>query len=590
MARIDVNFTVEKQILTQTPETYLYTGSQDYFYAIFNVDATWGNVDTIKALFIKNGVSKIVELEKCDGGYGCDIPWQMYSTTGDFKVSIYDGERMSTNSIYVVVDEKDEIEVEEPVAETYADRLMSHFSLREVDRPDTFKIDGESRTITPPDSFDNFGVESDENTNRVWFEVPQYVGDGIDLLSLNLYVNFENANGEKDKYLVKDADATDGVLYFSWLISRKATQYKGDLKFIVCAIRTDDKGEIEAEWNTTLCTGSVLEGLEVENPAEQEETSDLVNQLIDLTKEALIKVEDAISLADKAVKSVNDCACKIVNSAEGVRISLGDNDYRAIEGLTVYGKTKQKATPSINNPQELQHGSVVVSMHYSNNNININIPGGLAGVPVTSGGNYTDSKGQQWFGDIYDYKNLRHEQHIETITFSDDREYKLSGLDTYAGYYYFYSNMGYLYDVNVNGSLCDKLPTKHYETAWTDNSPGEFCTIKPSYDGSQLIFCVNVLKTRVDKYSGSTSLEKFNNFMKENPLIIQVAHTNPIKYTNIVLTEAEKEQYKEFKLKTPFTVVYNDVESYMKIEYVADTKAYIDRKIAEVIATMSSGL
>ena len=52
MARIDVNFTVEKQILTQTPETYLYTGSQDYFYAIFNVDATWNNVNTIKALFL----------------------------------------------------------------------------------------------------------------------------------------------------------------------------------------------------------------------------------------------------------------------------------------------------------------------------------------------------------------------------------------------------------------------------------------------------------------------------------------------------------------------------------------------------------
>ena len=316
MARIDVNFTVEKQILTQTPDTYLYTGSQDYFYAIFDVDATWNNVNTIKALFIKNGVSKIVDLERCDGGYGCDIPWQMYSTTGDFKVSVYDGDRMSTNSIYVVVDEKDEIKVEEPADETYADRLMAHFSLREVDRPDTFKIDGNTRVITPPASFNNFGVESDENTNRVWFEVPLYVGDGIDLSTLNLYINYQNANGEKDKYIVEDASEMDGVLYFSWVLSRKATQYKGDITFVVCAIGTDENGKIETEWNTTLCTGSVLEGLEVENPIVPIETVDLIDQLVSLAKNSVADVENAVAQAEADIEFAHEQAIVDINDTK----------------------------------------------------------------------------------------------------------------------------------------------------------------------------------------------------------------------------------------------------------------------------------
>ena len=278
-------------------------------------------------------MSKIVELERCDGGYGCDIPWQMYSTTGDFKVSIYDGDRMSTNSIYVIVDEKDAIE--EPVVnETYADRLMSHFSLRDVDRPDTFKIDGNTRVITPPASFDNFGVESDENTNRVWFEVPLYVGDGIDLSALNLYINYQNANGEKDKYIVEDASEMDGVLYFSWVLSRKATQYKGDITFIVCAIGTNDEGVIETEWNTTLCTGSVLEGLEVENPIVPIETVDLIDQLVSLAKNSVANVENAVAQAEADIEfarqqSVSD----VTNAREGALHEIQSASDGAVERL-----------------------------------------------------------------------------------------------------------------------------------------------------------------------------------------------------------------------------------------------------------------
>lgn len=58
------------------------------------------------------------------------------------------------------------------------------------------------------------------------------------------------------------------------------TQYKGNIYFIVCAVKADSKGNITNEWNTTLAEGKVLEGLEVETNQEQQyQASDYLEQL-----------------------------------------------------------------------------------------------------------------------------------------------------------------------------------------------------------------------------------------------------------------------------------------------------------------------
>lgn len=177
------------------------------------------------------------------------------------------------------------------------------FSLRREEVSEYFVIDGEKRTITPPNDFENFGVESDENTERVWFECPKVVGDDIDLTTYNLYINFRNANGEADKYLVEDVESDGELIHFSWVLSRKLTKYKGTVHFVVCAIKTDKYGKIANEWNTTLCSGDVLEGLEVENPTVDESTSDIIDQLVNLAKKSVADVESARATALEELKS-----------------------------------------------------------------------------------------------------------------------------------------------------------------------------------------------------------------------------------------------------------------------------------------------
>ena len=156
------------------------------------------------------------------------------------------------------------------------------------------EIDADTRIIRMMPQDELFGVESDEKSVRKYFKVPKIVGNGIDLSKLQLRINYQNASkipSGKDMYIVNDATVyNDEWVYFSWGLSRKVTQYKGNIYFIVCAIKADSNGDITNEWNTTLAEGKVLEGLEVEtNQDQQYQASDyleqLKQQLLDYSKE-----------------------------------------------------------------------------------------------------------------------------------------------------------------------------------------------------------------------------------------------------------------------------------------------------------------
>ena len=146
---------------------------------------------------------------------------------------------------------------------------------------DIFTVNPESRTITVPDTEKIFGVFSDGNTERKHFRCPKVVGDNIDLSTMHLYINYQNANGDKYPYLVEDIRTDGDYITFSWLIGPDVVAYKGQIKFIVCAKRGD--GTIP-EWNTTLAEGTVLEGLEATDEV-VERNPDIITQLLNRMRE-----------------------------------------------------------------------------------------------------------------------------------------------------------------------------------------------------------------------------------------------------------------------------------------------------------------
>lgn len=111
---------------------------------------------------------------------------------------------------------------------------------------------------------------------------------------------------------------------------------------------------------------------------------------------------DAIS-AVKARQNI------LVGTETGNPLSVDDAFPAPLCGLTVYGKRTQDGTPTPDAPVPIvsagDSGSVAVTLSDGNGKtqtLTLPTPNGLPGIPVTSGGNYTDSGGQRWVCDEVD--------------------------------------------------------------------------------------------------------------------------------------------------------------------------------------------
>lgn len=140
-------------------------------------------------------------------------------------------------------------------------------------------IDTDTREITIPESQKLFGVKDDLKAERKYFKCKKVVGDNLDLSKHRLYINYMNANKETSAYLVDDVKVDGDYITFSWLLYRSVTKYIGNVSFIVCAKSSNNKGLLQTDWNTTLATGTVKEGLEVDMSI-TEEYPDVIEQIL----------------------------------------------------------------------------------------------------------------------------------------------------------------------------------------------------------------------------------------------------------------------------------------------------------------------
>lgn len=255
---------------------------------------------------------------------------------------------------------------------TEAEKLLQETKsavVAETQTEDICVIDSDLRIIDIPEQFKVLGVESDKDVKVMQFRIPKTY-KGTDLSAFTISVNYQNARGTKDRYVVTDKKVSGDQIEFSWTVGKTATVYRGDTRFIVCMRLTGSDGIIQKEFNTTLATMTVLEGLEVDNPVIEQEEKDIIAQLLqivdDKSKEAVqavtaegtkqIKAVQAAAqeiVADREQIKTNKAdiadlmqtkAGAIINSAKGERIAVGDSAGAFFEGLKLYGKTEQVQT------------------------------------------------------------------------------------------------------------------------------------------------------------------------------------------------------------------------------------------------------
>lgn len=144
-------------------------------------------------------------------------------------------------------------------------------------------IDDNLRTMTIPTDIKLLGVESDDDVNKIPFIMPkEYCG--TDLSTFEARINYMNAKGEGDLYVVEDltVDVEDPTkMTFTWVVGRNACKYEGNTRFIVCLKKfaDDESGEVLQEFNTTVYQLPVLEGLETVGAVVQQ-NADIIEQIL----------------------------------------------------------------------------------------------------------------------------------------------------------------------------------------------------------------------------------------------------------------------------------------------------------------------
>ena len=203
--------------------------------------------------------------------------------------------------------------------------------------------------------------------------------------------------------------------------------------------------------------------------------------------------------------------------------------------LHVYGKSTQAATPLPTAPLPIASagdgGMVTVTVSDGANNsktLTLQTPNALPGIPVSSGGNYTDENGRQWVCDEVDLARGVRVQRIRKIKVTSSLNWQTAGreVDRYFAWF--------------NGTYTSNVLCTHFSTALGSETVGG------------AIANHNNLVGFAFAEKGTTTLDDFKQFWDENDVFIWAALATPVE-TDISADEVAA--YKALTTYAPTTVI-----------------------------------
>lgn len=252
----------------------------------------------------------------------------------------------------------------------------------------------------------------------------------------------------------------------------------------------------------------------------------------------------------------------LVGSKTGNPVIVDDAFASPLCGLTVYGKSTQDGTPTPDAPVPIvsagDGGTVVLTLGDGNGKtqtLTLPTPTGLPGIPVTSGGNYTDPQGQQWVCDEVDLERGVRVQRVYKVDV-DGENVKFAQVGSYANL----TSRGLPFALIGNGQKTYAVST-FTNLVWNYNS------------GSGFLYLVK------DNIS-----DKLNESCKKQLGKVYYALANPIETP---LAPAEIAAYKALTAYAPNTVVQASDGAGVKLEYQRDVNIAI-KKLEDAIASMTT--
>lgn len=272
------------------------------------------------------------------------------------------------------------------------------------------------------------------------------------------------------------------------------------------------------------------------------------------------------------VEGMTDLAPAIHSTASGSVITANDAaEGRPFRRLRVFGKSTQDGAPSVENPVPIvsagESGTINVSISDSGSqsqSLTLATPNGLPGVPVSKDGNYTDADGQQWVCDEIDLERGKYVQRVVIEKNNGGWELKPSS-DT-PGRFFQHNKLTNIFSIALKKSLCNIASF----TSWGAPVNDKYAF---ALNGHGIYFS----PPKGAEITAEELNAKLNSL--SFPVVVVGELATPIERD---LTPEEIAAYKALRTYGPTTVITNDAGAGMEVTYVADTKAYIDKKFKEL--------
>lgn len=196
--------------------------------------------------------------------------------------------------------------------------------------------------------------------------------------------------------------------------------------------------------------------------------------------------------------------------------------------------------------------------------LTLSTPNGLPGIPVDSGGNYTDEKGQQWICDEADFERGKYIQRVikkENPVFAKNGDYAVEGSELY------FCSIPEISETKEMALPGTGISTymQYTNTVLNRNETGFYI----GYGG---------IWARIKDVG---DLDAFN--AKLQDAVFYFTYKG-IPETETDLLEKQLKAYRALHTNYPTTNVSTDStpQAGLEMEYVADTKSYIDKKFEEL--------
>ena len=180
---------------------------------------------------------------------------------------------------------------------------------------------------------------------------------------------------------------------------------------------------------------------------------------------------------------------------------------------------------------------------------------GLRGIPVSSGGNYTDANGQQWICDEIDLTSGVYIQRVGAVVFDGSTD-ELWAFGTSYGLYQHYIA---IQNAKTNRDVLNSA------------FQSENRTIEDGYSFVGTTGRLSCFSSTIN------SVDSWRAYLANTPITVYYILAEPI---TEVLSEAELAAYAALRTYRGNTTISNSGHAYMDLEYVMDAKKYIDSQIA----------